>query len=149
YLLPAVLGRFHSAHPQIALTLRIGDTREVEQWVAAGSVELGVIGAAPVRPGLVAEPWVNDELVAIVARRDPLARRRTLVGAALADQPYIARAEGSSTRAVAEQPLADLGVTLRPAMELGTTWAGRDAVAAGRGVSVVSRPAGRSGHPRG
>src|SRR5213078_3480250 len=61
YLLPAVLGRFHSAHPQIALTLRIGDTREVEQWVAAGSVELGVIGAAPARPGLVAEPWVKDE----------------------------------------------------------------------------------------
>src|SRR5213592_2745839 len=43
YLLPAVLGRFHAAHPQVALTLRIGDTREVEQWVAAGSVELGVI----------------------------------------------------------------------------------------------------------
>ncbi len=51
YLLPDVLGRFHTAHPRIALTLRIGDTREVEQWVAAGSVELGVIGTAPIRPG--------------------------------------------------------------------------------------------------
>src|SRR5712664_2748884 len=55
YLLPEVLGRFHKAHPQIALTLRIGDTREVEQWVAAGSVELGVIGATPVSPGLTSE----------------------------------------------------------------------------------------------
>src|SRR5213078_4700122 len=90
YLLPAVLGRFHAAHPQVALTLRIGDTREVEQWVAAGSVELGAIGA----------------------RRHPLARRRALPGAALAGEPYIAREEGSSTRAVAERSLADLGVTL-------------------------------------
>src|SRR3989449_10421369 len=116
YLLPEVLGRFHTAHPQITLTLRIGDTREVEQWVAAGSVELGVIGAAPLRLGLTAEPWVKDELVAIVGRRHPLARRRTLAGAALAGQPYIAREEGSSTLAGAERALADLGVTLRPVM---------------------------------
>ena len=148
YLLPAVLGRFHTAHPKITLTLRIGDTREVEQWVAAGSVELGVIGAAPVRPGLTAEPWVKDELVAIVASRHPLARRRTLPGAALADEPYIAREEGSSTRAVAERFLADAGVTLRPVMELGSTEAVREAVAAGLGVSVVSRHAVRTRDPR-
>ena len=148
YLLPEVLGRFHTAHPQIALMLRIGDTREVEQWVAAGSVEIGVIGAAPVRPGLAAEPWVKDELVAIVARRHPLARRRTLPAAALANESYIAREEGSSTRAVAERFFAESGVTLRPVMELGSTEAVREAVAAGLGVSVVSRHAVRTRDPR-
>jgi len=144
YLLPTVLGRFQAAHPGVALTLRIGDTREVEQWVAAGAVELGVIGEAPVRPGLVAEPWVQDELVAIVARRHPLARRRALSGAALAHEPYIAREEGSSTRAVAERFLAEQGVTLRPVMELGSTEAVREAVAAGLGVALVSRHAVRA-----
>src|SRR5206468_7022128 len=129
--------------------LRIGDTREVEQWVAAGSVELGVIGAPPARPGLAAEPWVKDELVAIVARRHPLARRRTLPGAALAGEPYIAREEGSSTRAVAERSLADLGVTLRPGMELGSTEAVREAVAAGPGAFGVARPAVGTRDPRG
>ncbi|HEY3221483.1 MAG TPA: LysR family transcriptional regulator [Gemmatimonadales bacterium] len=148
YLLPEVLGRFHTAHPRIALTLRIGDTREVEQWVAAGAVELGVIGAAPVRPGLAAEPWVKDELVAIVGRRHPFARRRTLSGAALAGEPYIAREEGSSTRAVAERLLDDLRVTLLPIMQLGSTEAVREAVAAGLGVSVVSRHAVRQRDPR-
>jgi len=148
YLLPQVLGRFHTAHPQIALTLRIGDTREVEQWVAAGAVEIGVIGAAPLRPGLAAEPWVKDELVAIVARRHRLAHRRTLPGAALAGEPYISREEGSSTRAVAERFLAESGVTLRPVMELGSTEAVREAVAAGLGVSIVSRHAVRTRDPR-
>lgn len=148
YLLPALLGRFHTAHPQIALTLRIGDTREVEEWVAAGSVEIGVIGAAPVRPGLAAEPWVQDELVAIVGRRHPLARRRSIRAAALANEPYISREEGSSTRGVAEQLFGELGVPLRPAMELGSTEAVREAVAAGLGMSVVSRHAVRPGDPR-
>src|SRR6266568_3282671 len=132
YLLPAVLGRFHSAHPQITLTLRVGDSRQVEEWVAAGAVELGVVGAAPLRPGLSAEPWVKDELVAIVARR------RTLPPRALADEPYISREEGSSTRAVAERIFAQSGVTLQLVMEIGSTEAVREAVGAGLGVSVVS-----------
>lgn len=148
YLLPAVLGRFHTAHPGIALTLRIGDTREIEQWVAAGAVELGVIGAAPIRAGLAAEPWVQDELVAIVARKHPLARRRAVRAAALAAEPYISREEGSSTRAVAERFFAEFGLTLHPAMELGSTEAVREAVAAGLGVSVVSRHAVRRSDQR-
>jgi len=141
YLLPPVLGRFHAAYPGVALTLRIGNTREIEEWVAAGMVELGVIGEAPIRRGLAVEPWVKDELVAIVARRHPLAHRRAVRAAALLREPYIAREEGSSTRGVAERFLAGLGVTLQPAMELGSTEAVREAVAAALGVSVVSRHA--------
>src|SRR5947208_972130 len=55
-------------------------------------------------------------------------------------EPY-ARQEGSSTRGVAERYLARLGVTLTPAMELGSTEAIREAVAAGLGVALVSRHA--------
>ncbi|MDP3910927.1 MAG: LysR family transcriptional regulator, partial [Gemmatimonadales bacterium] len=148
FLLPAILGRFHTAYPGVALTLRIGDTREIEQWVAAGAVELGVIGEAPIRAGLSAEPWVKDELVAIVARRHPLARRRGMSAAALAGEPYISRGEGSSTRGVVDRFFADLGVTLQPVMELGSTEAVREAVAAGLGISVVSRHAVRLRDPR-
>lgn len=148
YLLPSVLGRFHTAYPSVALTLRIGDTREVEQWVVARSVELGVIGAAPLLPGLVAEPWLKDELVAIVARRHRLARRRAVQANALAGEPYIAREEGSSTRVVAERFFAESGVTPHTVMQLGSTEAVREAVAAGLGVSVVSRHAVRLRDPR-
>jgi DNA-binding transcriptional LysR family regulator len=141
YLLPAALGRFHAAHPGIALSLQISDTREIERGVSAGQVELGVIGEAPLVPGLVAEPWVQDELVLIVPRGHPFARRRSVPAPAIAAEPYVAREEGSSTRGVAERYLARLGVTLTPAMELGSTEAIREAVAAGLGVALVSRHA--------
>lgn len=144
YVLPEILGRFHAAHPAVALALRIGDTREVEEWVAGGAVELGIVGAAPLKAGLVAERWVRDELVAIVPRRHPLARRRAVTAAALSREPYIARGPGSSTRAVAEGFFERRGVTMTPAMELGSTEAVREAVAAGLGVSVVSRHAVRA-----
>ena len=141
YLLPAALGRFHAAHPGIALRLQISDTGEIERWVAVGQLELGVIGEAPLVPGLVAEPWVRDELVLIVPRGHPFARRRSVPAAAIAGEPYIAREEGSSTRGVAERYLVRLGVTLTPVMELGSTEAIREAVAAGLGVALVSRHA--------
>jgi DNA-binding transcriptional LysR family regulator len=139
YLLPAALGRFHTAHPEVALQLRIGDTRAVERAVADGALEMGVIGAAPLVHGLVAEPWLPDELVVIVARRHRLARRRTLRPRELAGEPYVTREEGSSTREVADRYLTAAGVRLRPVMELGSPEAVREAVAAGLGVAVMSR----------
>jgi len=141
YLLPAALGRFHATYPGITLRLEISDTRGIERSVAVGQLELGVIGEAPLVRGLAAEPWVKDELVLIVSRGHPFARRRSVPAHAIAGESYIAREEGSSTRGVAERYLARLGVTLTPAMELGSTEAIREAVAAGLGVALVSRHA--------
>jgi len=148
YLLPAMLGRFRRQHPALAVILRIGDTRDIERWVAGGEIELGVIGEAPLLPGLVTERWVTDELVVITHRSHRLARRRSVAPGALALEPYIAREEGSSTRGVAERYLAQHDVTLKPAMELGSTEAIREAVAAGLGIAVVSRHALRARDPR-
>src|SRR3989475_1366620 len=144
YLLPAVLGRFHAAQPGIALSLRISDTREIERWVLAGQVELGVIGEAPLLRGLEAERWVQDELVLIVQRGHAFARQRAVRAPAIGSEPYIAREAGSSTRGVAERYLTRLGITLTPAMELGSTEAIREAVAAGLGLALVSRHAVRA-----
>src|SRR5207245_2364513 len=94
---PAV-SRFHAAHPGIALSLRISDTRDIERWVSAGQVELGVIGEAPLVPGLAAESWVKDELVLIVPRGHPLARRPAVTAPAITGEPYIPREEGPRRR---------------------------------------------------
>src|SRR2546430_1451299 len=84
----AVLDRFHAAHPGIAVSLRISATREIESWVSAGQVEVGVIGEAPLLPGLEAERWVRDELVLIVPRGHAFARQRAVRAAAITGEPY-------------------------------------------------------------
>src|SRR5207244_11313415 len=91
YLLPAALGRFHATYPGITLRLEISDTREIERSVTVGQLELGVIGEAPLVPGLVAEPWGQDESVLIVPRGHPFARRRAVTASAIAGEPYVAR----------------------------------------------------------
>src|SRR5256885_6838043 len=49
YLLPAALGRFHAAHPGIALSLRISDTRDIERWVSAAAGGVGGVRAGPLQ----------------------------------------------------------------------------------------------------
>src|SRR2546428_2112388 len=78
YLLPAALGRFHAAHPAIALSLQISDTREIERWESAGQLEFCVVGEAPLLPRLAAEPSGEDALGLIVPPGHPFARRRAV-----------------------------------------------------------------------
>src|SRR2546422_4144788 len=121
YLVPAALGRFHASYPGITLSLRIGDTREIERWVAAGQMEVGGIGEAALMPAPGAGPWGRAEVGGMGPRHHTFARRRAVQPGAPAREAYILREQGSSTRGVAERYLARLGVALLPAMELGST----------------------------
>lgn len=145
YLLPRLLGRFHTRHPEITLGLRIGDTREVADWVRRGVVDLGVIGETREAPGLTVAPFRRDELVVVAPATHALVTRRTLDAAALAATPLILREPGSSTRETLERALAAAGHAPTVQFELGSTEAILQAVAAGLGASVVSELAVTAG----
>jgi DNA-binding transcriptional LysR family regulator len=55
------------------------------------------------------------------------------------DEVFILREEGSGTREIMEEELERKGIVLRKAMELGSTEAIKQAVAASLGVSIVSK----------
>lgn len=149
YLLPHALGRFRVEYPGITLQLRIRNSAQVEKWVASGEVELGVIGDNSDQPGSFAsDPWLEDELIVLLPKHHALARRVSVTLAALASEPIITREQGSSTRRTTERFFTRLGLTLTPVMELGSTEAIREAVAAGLGIALVSRYATCQPDPR-
>jgi DNA-binding transcriptional LysR family regulator len=149
YLLPRLLGEFRVRHPEVRLVLRIGDTREVAQWVLRGEVDFGVIGETRAAFGLTVTPFRRDELVVVTPAGHPLAGRRTLDADTLAATPLILREAGSSTRETLERALAAAGRAPTVLFELGSTEAILQAVAAGLGASVVSELAiGAGHHPR-
>jgi DNA-binding transcriptional LysR family regulator len=149
YLLPHALGRFRAQYPGVALQLRIRNTAQVERWVASGEVELGVIGdATDLSSAFAADPWLEDELIVLVHEQHALARRGSAKLSALASAPIIAREEGSSTRRTTERCLGKHGLKLNPVMELGSTEAIREAVAAGLGIALVSKYATGQRDPR-
>jgi len=141
YLLPAILGRFHAAHPQVALRVASANTRSIARRLLEGRLDIALV-EGPVRHArLEPRAWRDDELVVIAPPMHPLARKRRVRAAALAAEPFIVRERGSGTRTVVERALAARGLAPRQAMQLGSTEVIKQAVAAGLGLAIVSRAA--------
>jgi DNA-binding transcriptional LysR family regulator len=144
YVLPPLIGRFKEKFPDIAITLLIGDSRAVVEWVAEGRAEVGVVGARLPHRGIDYRELMPDELVLVVPVGHPW-HGKTEVGLEdLRAEPLLLRERGSGTRAALESALAQTGLDLaafRIVGEMGSTQAIKQAVKAGVGVSVISRRA--------
>jgi DNA-binding transcriptional LysR family regulator len=139
YVLPRIIGAFRQRYPGIDVTLKIANSRVIEQGVRANDFDLGVVGGHGLVPGeecLAA--GLDDELILIVPPDHPWARRGVIEPGRIADQPLLTREEGSATRQVAERSLQRANVRLNIAMELDHPEAIKQAVMAGLGVAFMS-----------
>jgi DNA-binding transcriptional LysR family regulator len=144
YLLPALIGEFKAKYPDISISLRIGDSRDVSQWVDEGRVELGVVGARPAPRTLASRPLTSDELVVVVPSGHPWCQRAAVTVADLRTEPLLLRERGSGSREALERALGHAGLDLaafRLAGEMGSTQAIKQAVRAGIGISLISKRA--------
>ena len=80
-----------------------------------------------------------DQIVVIAAPDHPLTKRAGLTLQQLCHEPCVLRESGSGTRSVIEHMLTQRGLQHAPSMSLGSTEAIKRAVAAGAGISLVSR----------
>lgn len=139
YMLPEVIAAFRRRHPGVDVSLRIANSRVIEERLRADEVDLAVVGGHVLR---AAEPCVAagllDELVLIAPPRHPWARRRAVPPRELTGVPLLMREQGSATRQVTERALRRAGVKFTTAMELDHIEAIKQAVMAGLGVAFVS-----------
>lgn len=136
--LPTYLGRFHAAHPNVAIELRIGNTDEIVQRVIDRELDLAFVGRAPGHPELVERAVFRDEIVAFVAPGDPLLAETPLEPARLAARQFVVRERGSATRDLALGCLEAAGCTPGHVIELGSNEAVKRAVEARLGIGLLS-----------
>ncbi|MBX3539712.1 MAG: LysR family transcriptional regulator [Chelatococcus sp.] len=141
YILPPILGLFHEAHPTIQLRLTSANTRDIANLLTSRSIDLAFVEGPVDLPGLTLTPWRVDELVIVSAPSHPLAMGRKATTRDLAQHRHIVREHGSGTRDVVDSALRDLGVIPTETMEVDSTAAIMQAVAAGLGIAVISRTA--------
>jgi DNA-binding transcriptional LysR family regulator len=144
YVLPALIGRFKEKFPDIVISLLIGDSRAVVDWVIDGRAEVAVVGARLAHRGIEYRELMPDELVVVVPVAHPWHGKKEIALADLRAEPMLLREQGSGTRAAFESALAQAGQdlsTFRIVGEMGSTQAIKQAVKAGVGVSVISRRA--------
>jgi DNA-binding transcriptional LysR family regulator len=142
YLLPELLGVFQRKSPGVGLFLDIGNTALIVDHLRTTPLDF-VFVEGPVAPStdLLVEPWREDVLVPIAAPGHPLAARGPIPVADLLAAPFIMREAGSGTREVVDAAMRGFNVAPPVAMELGSTEAIKQAVAAGLGISIVSTAA--------
>jgi DNA-binding transcriptional LysR family regulator len=142
YWLPQVVERYRSRYPGIAIAQSIGNTEYVAGRVRDGLADLGFAEGQIDDAALVATPVAEDELVLVVPRRHPWARRAPRTAKEIAAGPWVLRESGSGTRAIFEAALPKLGLApadLAVALEVPSNEAVRAAVEAGTGVTAISR----------
>ena len=139
YLLPELLGVYRKRYPHIKLALDIANATEIQKRLLQNRVEVGFIEGAVTHDEICERFWRQDQLALIAPADTPLLARQDLTIEALLQEPFILREAGSGTRTVLEEALSRRGLPpLPPYMELGSTEAIKNAVAAGLGLSFVS-----------
>ena len=139
YLLPALLGRFKEQYPSIEISLRLADTRRIQEMLLQRQLDLGLVGGSVSFPDLEAAVLLNDELVLVVAPSHPFATLPSVRVADLAGEPFILRERGSGNREAADEALHRAGVHVTPVFEVEGAELVKQAVAANLGLSILSR----------
>jgi len=143
HLVPLLLCEFQREHGDLTVSLTISDTDRVIDQVAERELELGVVGAFRRHRALKFEPLVRDEIVLAVPPNHPFAKKDMPLER-LRQEQYIAMQEGAGVRYVIEDELRAAGLRmrdLRSRLELGLQESVKSAVAAGYGVTFISRTA--------
>jgi DNA-binding transcriptional LysR family regulator len=143
YMLPALLGEFKNRYPDINLRLKVSNSEGIVSMVEHNVIDLGVVESPVGNKNLIVEVCHEDQLVVVAAPDHELVKRGGKVSASdIVSHPFVSREEGSGTRDVIMQYLADAKVSssdMNFSLELGSPEAIKGAVEAGMGITILSR----------
>ncbi len=131
---------FRKKYPGIRVTMTQGNSDEVLSQLFEYRADIGEMGQAPDDDRLLVIPLRTDPIVAFVPKQHVWAKRRKISLVELSKEPLVLREHGSTTRQLVEDEFNRLGVTPQLVMEVEGRDAAREAVAAGLGVGIVSKP---------
>lgn len=137
--LPGIMGEFHRRHPHVDLRLGpspSGSTGLVEE-VRQGRLDIAFHGLPDAVPDLIMRPLADSPFLAVLSEDHPLARRRTVALADLAEEAWVDSRAGFGNRVTLDRALQALGLTRRVPTELSDLGEIPRFVAAGLGVAAL------------
>jgi DNA-binding transcriptional LysR family regulator len=138
YFAPQLLGRFLKAHPGVTLKLSVNNREVMLRELAGNEVDLAITGRPPEELDVVAMPFARHPHVVVAAADHPLAAKKRIALARVAEEPFLMREQGSGTRGLLERLFAEHGLPLKVGMEMPSNETIKQAAMAGMGVSFLS-----------
>ncbi|PPQ37180.1 transcriptional regulator, LysR family [Rhodoblastus acidophilus] len=139
YFATRMIGDFCRAYPNIEFVLEVVNRDQILQRMRDNLDDLYIMGQVPEELDVVALPVAENPLVVIAPANHPLCGETAIAPRRLAQEPFILREAGSGTRQAIERYFARHGVTPSVRMSLGSDETIKQVVAAGLGVTALSR----------
>jgi DNA-binding transcriptional LysR family regulator len=145
YFFPKIIGEFSKSYPDTCLSMLVGNSEEIHQYLKSEIIEFGVLSEPLGSEDIISIPLYRDRLTVIVHPDHPWCRRDEINVEELFEEGFISREIGSGTRKVYTSCLAKISKpkSLKTVMVLGSTEAVKTAVMGGYGFSIVSNLACR------
>jgi LysR family transcriptional activator of glutamate synthase operon len=138
YRLPHVLGDYNRRFPDIELIVLTGTTEFLLDAVKSQHVDLAIVMSTPAPPaGMKVSPLGREELVVVLNREHPLARKSTLAPADLASLRFILYEKNTAMQDLIDGYFESLGVAPRIAMEVESIEAIKSLIRAGLVASIL------------
>lgn len=138
YFMPALFADFRRLHPSIRLKMSLGRRDALLAQLGHRQLDLVVGGYPPAEADVEAEVFARHPHGLVAAPEHPLAERKQLSWADLAQQTFVFRERGSATRNFLEHLLQTERLQVCMDLELQGAEAVKAAVIAGLGISFVS-----------
>lgn len=142
---PILLGMYKQLHPEVNISLKVGDTNEIIDQVLNQSLELGFVGSQHRDSHLTFKPFFNDEMILVLAPSHKFAQKGTLSLEEFLTIPLILQQQGAGVRDTFIESLKKQGINqsdLNIFLELGLQDSAKSAVIAGFGGTVISKLGG-------
>ena len=141
YFMPFLITRFRDAYPNIKIHLHEGSSLDIIHSLLDFQNEVAVIAKVEDNPDVCFIPFSHEELILILAPGHPLAGKRCIALAELAEEPIIIKERGSGTRKLVNALFDDNGISPEILMETSNTEFIKQLVQRGDGISFLVKAA--------
>ncbi|MEW6983965.1 LysR substrate-binding domain-containing protein [Colwelliaceae bacterium 6471] len=139
YFFPLLLAAFNKRYPHVEVKLEIANREMLHSRLRDHLDDFYLLGQIPQNIDVIETPFLHNELVVVVPERHELTLLEKVSLARLSHYPFILREQGSGTRDATTELFNQHGFTLHEKMTIASSEAIKQAVAAGLGISVLSK----------
>ncbi|MDR7313906.1 LysR family transcriptional regulator [Brevibacillus nitrificans] len=139
YVLPRVISAFTKQFPGVELQLMEDTSSHLEQLLVRGKIDVSLLTMPISDPSLEIIPAINEEIFLALPPSHPLADRKEIDLAEVADQPFILLKEGQGFRTISLRLCEQAGFRPRIVFESSNIQTVQSLVAAGMGLSFAPK----------
>lgn len=139
YLIPPILGKFRQLYPSVRFNLKVRYAEEVLKFITENEIDFGIMGEGNKMNSEVFEvrQLLEDELVFVMSSSHNIDKNEVTLEEII-DENFIFPEEHSALRKYLNQKMDELGVSVKPYIEVGNIEVVKKLVEQNFGCSILS-----------